>query len=288
MPVSFLTVAIVLLITGLGVGFASGLLGVGGCFIMIPVQVWAYTALGIPFNTAVAVAFGTNLFVVLPTASSGAYGHTKKGAVWWKAAIFLGVSGATGAVIGATIATTLVGMGLGWILSIAFGSAIIAGAVRMLTAKPPEVTGKKPVDNPLLWILWGIPLGIVTGIIGIGGGVLMIPVMVVALSFGIHRAVGTSTALMIFTAIGGLIGYIYNGLKAGMPFVFHHLHMLGYVNLESWILLAATSVPMAQVGVRAAHRLPAKQLRYVFIAVMLYMGWVMIRNGLGLKLPIPI
>ena len=212
----------------------------------------------------------------------------KKEAVWWKAAIFLGVSGAAGAVIGATIATTLVGMGLGWILSIAFGSAIIAGALRMLTAKPPEVTGKKPVDNPLLWILWGIPLGIVTGIIGIGGGVLMIPVMVVALSFRIHRAVGTSTALMIFTAIGGLIGYIYNGLKAGMPFVFHNLHMMGYVNLESWILLAATSVPMALVGVRTAHKLPAKQLRYVFIAVMLYMGWVMIRNGLGLKLPIPI
>ena len=288
MPVSFLIAAIVLLITGLGVGFASGLLGVGGCFIMIPVQVWAYTALGIPFNTAVAIAFGTNLFVVLPTAASGAYGHTKKGAVWWKAAIFLGASGATGAVIGATIATTLVGMGLGWILSIAFGSAIIAGAVRMLTAKPPEVTGKEPVDSPLLWILWGVPLGIVTGIIGIGGGVLMVPVMVVALSFGIHRAVGTSTALMIFTSVGGLIGYIYNGLKAGIPFVFHNLHMLGYMNLESWILLAATSVPMAQVGVRTAHKLPAKQLRYVFIAVMLYMGWVMIRKGLGITLPIPI
>ena len=286
MPVSFLTAAIVLLITGLGVGFASGLLGVGGCFIMIPVQVWAYTALGIPFNTAMAIAFGTNLFVVLPTAASGAYGHTKKGAVWWKAAIFLGVSGAAGAVIGATIATTLVGMGLGWILSIAFGSAIIAGAVRMLTAKPPEVTGKEPVDSPLLWILWGVPLGIVTGIIGIGGGVLMVPVMVVALSFGIHRAVGTSTALMIFTSVGGLIGYIYNGLKAGIPFVFHNLHMLGYMNLESWILLAATSVPMAQVGVRTAHKLPAKQLRYVFIVVMLYMGWVMIKKGLGITLPI--
>jgi len=45
---------------------------------------------------------------------------------------------------------------------------------------------------------------------------------------------------------------------------------------------------MAQVGVRTAHKLPAKQLRYVFIAVMLYMGWVMIRKGLGITLPIPI
>ena len=284
MPISFLTAAVVLLLAGLGVGFASGLLGVGGCFIMIPVQVWVYTAMGMDLNTAVKVAFGTNLAVVLPTAMSGAYGHSKKGAVMWKAALVLGITGAIGAVIGSTIAS----MTPGKYLSIAFGIAIILGAVRMLTAKPPEETGKKPVENPLVWAAWGFPLGIVTGIIGIGGGVLMVPVMVVALSFGIHLAVGTSTALMIFTSIGGLLGYIYNGLKAGIPFVFHNLnlHMLGYMNLESWILLAATSVLMAQVGARTAHKLPAKQLRYVFIIVMLYMGWKMIETGLGIKLPI--
>lgn len=156
------------------------------------------------------------------------------------------------------------------------------GAVRMLTAKPPEMTGKEPASNPLVWMAWGFPLGIATGIIGIGGGVLMVPVMVVALSFGIHLAVGTSTALMIFTSIGGLVGYIYNGLKAGVPFVSPIGHLIGYVNIESWILLAATSVPMAQIGARVAHKLPAKQLKYVFIIVMLYMGWSMIKSGLGL------
>ncbi len=284
MPINFLTAAIVLLITGLGVGFASGLLGVGGCFIMIPVQVWAYTALDLTMSlhNAVLIAFGTNLAVVIPTAASGAYGHTKRGAVMWKAAVVLGVTGAIGAFIGSKIASLLPGS----VLSIAFGTAIIAGAVRMLTAKPPEVTGKKPVENPLIWAAWGFPLGIVTGIIGIGGGVLMVPVMVVALSFGIHLAVGTSTALMIFTALGGLLGYIYNGLKSGMPYVSSVGHLLGYWNLESWILLASTSVLMAQVGVRTAHKLPAKQLRYVFILVMLYMGYVMIKKGLGISLPI--
>ena len=282
MPISFLTAAVVLLLAGLGVGFASGLLGVGGCFIMIPVQVWVYTAMGMDINTAVKVAFGTNLAVVLPTAMSGAYRHSKKGAVMWKAAVVLGVTGAIGAVIGSTIASITPGK----YLSIAFGCAIILGAVRMLTAKPPEETGKKPVENPLVWAAWGFPLGIVTGIIGIGGGVLMVPVMVVALSFGIHLAVGTSTALMIFTAIGGLLGYIYNGLRVGMPFVSEIGHLIGYWNLESWLLLASTSVLMAQVGAKTAHKLPAKQLRYVFIIVMLYMGWKMIEAGLGIKLPI--
>jgi len=67
-----------LLITGIGVGFASGLLGVGGCFIMAPVQYWVLIASGIDPSIAIGTAFGTNLLVVLPAAISGAYGHQKR------------------------------------------------------------------------------------------------------------------------------------------------------------------------------------------------------------------
>ena len=274
------TEVLVFLITGLAVGFASGLLGVGGCFIMIPVQYWVYTAMGINPKLATMVAFGTNLMVVFPTAMSGAIAHSRRGYVWWRAAVVLGVTGAIGAVIGSSIAEILP---KNW-LRIMFGIAVVLGAIRMFTAKHPEETGREPVKNPLIWAAWGFPLGIVTGIIGIGGGVLMVPVMVVALGFGIHLAVGTSTALMIFTSLGGLAGYIYNGIKAGVPLITPVGHLIGYVNVESGIILAATSVVMAQVGARVAHKLPAKQLRYVFVVVMLYMGWKMIESGLGLKL----
>jgi len=125
-------------------------------------------------------------------------------------------------------------------------------------------------------------LGIVSGIIGIGGGVLMVPVMVLAMRFKMHQAVGTSTALMIFTSIGGILSYIVNGLNvSGLP-----PYSVGYVNFLQWILLAGTSVAMAQVGVRVAHKLPAKQLKYVFIAVMIYMGLKMIGVFAWLHLPI--
>ena len=169
----------------------------------------------------------------------------------------------------------------GNILKIAFGVAILAGGVRMLTAKPPRVE-KEPVDNIPIYILWGFPLGIVSGVIGIGGGVLMVPVMVLALRFKIHQAVGTSSALMIFTSIGGIVSYIVNGLHvAGLP-----PYSLGYVNILQWVLLAVTSVIMAQAGVKAAHRLPAKQLKYVFIVVMIYMGLKMAGVFAWLHLPI--
>jgi len=258
---------IALMATGVGVGFASGLLGVGGCFIMIPVQVWVFTAMGIPVDIAVKVAFGTNLLVVLPTAMSGAWGHTRKGAVWWKAGVILGGCGALGALVGATIAAHIPGE----ILKIMFGVAILLGAIRMLTAKPPQVE-EEPKDNPWLWAAWGFPMGIVTGLIGIGGGILMVPVMVLALKFKMHQAVGTSTAMMILTSIGGLVGYIINGWAVpGLP-----AYSIGYVNIPTWAILASTSILMAQVGVRTAHRLPARQLRWVFIAVMFYVALKMI------------
>jgi len=265
-----------LLVTGIIVGLAGGMLGVGGCFIMVPVQLWVLTSMGVDQGTAVLIAFGTNLAVVLPTALSGAYGHNKKGAVIWRAAVTMGIAGFFGALLGGYIATLIPGE----YLTSLFGLVILLSAIRMLTARPMKIE-EEPVDDMLTFLLWGIPLGIVSGIIGIGGGVLLIPVMVLALHYRMHTAIGTSTALMIFNALGGTLAYIINGWGVtGLP-----PYSLGYVNLLMWGLLAVTSVAMAQVGVRVAHKLPAPQLRYVFIAVMIYMGLKMLGVFSMLGLP---
>lgn len=268
---------VALLVTGLGVGFASGLLGVGGCFIMVPVQFWVLKSMGVDPTIAIRIAFGTNLLVVLPTALSGALTHHGKGAVLWKQGTILGVLAAIGAFFGGFLASHLPGA----ILTRLFGAAIILGAIRMLTAKPPRVD-EQPSENTLAYIFWGIILGIVSGIIGIGGGVLMIPVMVVFLKFRMHQAVGTSTALMMFAAIGGVLSYMLNGLGVeGLPPC-----STGYVNWLQWILLAGCSIPMAFVGARAAHLLPAKQLKYLFILVMVYMGLKMCGVFAWLNIPL--
>jgi hypothetical protein len=268
---------IALILTGIAVGFAGGLLGLGGCFIMTPVQYWVLTSMGLDPGLAILIAFGTNLAVVLPTALSGAYGHNKKGAVAWNAAISMGIAGFAGALLGGYIATLIPGE----YLIAFFGVVILLSAIRMLTAKPLSVDAK-PVDNVITFLIWGIPIGLLTGVIGIGGGVILIPVMVLVLHFKMHTAVGTSTAFMIFTALGGTIAYIINGWGvAGLP-----AYSLGYVNLLQWALLVIPSILTAQVGVRVAHRLPAKQLKYVFIAVMIYMGLKMLGVFTFLGLPL--
>ena len=272
-----LTVIIVLALTGVAVGFAEGLLGVGGCFIMVPVTFFVFKEMGYG-DIALKLAFGSNLLVVFPTAISGAWAHTKKEAVWWKAGMVLGVFGAIGAVIGATITSQLLSEG---ILKPAFGLVIGLGALRMLTWKPPK-TEEDSKAEPLLWACCGFPIGIICGMLGLGGGIITVPVLAIALKFKMHHAVGTSLSMMIFTSIAGSIGYLINGLSVpNLP-----PYSIGYVNLLAWACLAMTSIPIAQIGARTAHKLPAKKLQYVFIAVMFYVSLKMVGAFEWLRLPI--
>ncbi len=258
-----LTHVIVLLATGIGVGFASGLLGLGGAFIMTPVQYLVFTDMGLPTDMAVKLAFGTNLLVVLPTAASGAWRHHREGAVYWRAAITMGVCSLAFAMVGATVTAYLDGEKL----KIAYGAIVLLSGVRMLIARQPR-TVREALDNTWIWIAWAIPIGLLSGIFGIGGAVVMVPVMVLALRFKMHTAVATSLGMMIFTSTGGIIGYIINGIGvAGLP-----PYSIGYVNLPSWFILVMTSVGMAQVGAMISHRLSAVYLRYIFIIIMFYMG----------------
>ena len=107
-----LTHIAILLLTGTVVGFTAGLLGIGGGFIMSPVQYMVYLSMGIPSDTAIKLAFGTSLLVILFTAVSGTLRHYQKGAIRWKAAYTLGGCGLLASFGGASLATHLPGIAL--------------------------------------------------------------------------------------------------------------------------------------------------------------------------------
>lgn len=258
---------IVLLVTGTFVGFASGLLGIGGGFIMAPAQYFVFLDMGIPPDTAIKLAFGTNLLVILFTAISSTWRHHREAAVLWKAAIVMGGFSFLAAMGGATLATHLPEAAL----RITFGAVALLSALRMLASRLPAAA-EEPRSNPWLWAGWAILIGLVTGMLGIGGGVVAVPVMVLVLRFKMRNAVATSLAMMIFSSVGGVIGYIVNGIgEPNLP-----AYSLGYVNLQSWLLLVITSVGMAQLGAIAAHRMPDKYLKYIFIVLLCYVGLKMI------------
>ncbi len=269
---------LVLLATGIIVGFACGLLGVGGGFIMVPVQIWALTSMGIDPTLATRIAFGTSLAVILPTSLSGCHGHSCRGVVLWRPGIAMGLAGLAGAFLGGTIAAHAPGD----LLRMVFGFVVLMGALRLLFAgnlQSRQTPGDRSKDSLLQYILWGMAVGVVSGLTGIGGGVILIPVMVIAFGFGMYQAIGTSSVTIAFNSVGGIIAYVINGWgMSGLPD-----YSVGYIDLLQFALLAGGSVLAARYGVDAAHRLPVEKLKNIFIMLMIFIGLKMIGvfGGIG-------
>ena len=264
---------LILLITGMVVGFACGLLGVGGGFIMVPVQIWTLSSIGVEPTIATRVSLGTSLAVILPTALSGCHGHACRGVVLWRPGIALGFSGLLGAFLGGTIAAHAPAD----LLQRFFGLVVLLGASRMLlsrkiAAKESSIHSSELKVSLIQYFVLGSAVGVISGLSGIGGGVILVPAMVIAMGFGMYQAIGTSSIAIAIVAVGGILSYAINGLGvAGRP-----PYSLGYIDLFQWILLAGSSIFMARAGVRVAHKIPAEKLTYIFMAVMLYIGLRMI------------
>lgn len=260
----------ILAATGCASGFASGIFGVGGGFLMTPVQYWLYTGYGIDGTLATRLAFGTSLAVMLPTMAAGAAGHHRRGAVDWQAALPLGTGAVAGGIAGGTLAAYLPGH----VLRIVFALIVVAMAARMVWYSRDCTSCEKRGSLPVFLIL-GILIGIASGVAGIGGGILLVPVLVILFGFPMHTAVGTSSACLIFSSAGAVAAYIINGLSVtGLP-----AGSLGYVNLFSLAALAVTTVPLARVGVRCAHACRPQLLQAVFAGIMVLIGVLMLASA---------
>ncbi len=237
---------------------------------MVPVSYWIILTMNVPPDIAIRIAFGTSLLVILPTVISGSWRHNKEKAVRWKIALILGSCALVGGLVGATLAAHLPEK----TLKLGFGALVLAVALWMGLGMLPKLQRGYGAsrENFRLVAACGFPIGMISGLTGLGGGVLIVAVLVLGLNFSIHTAVGTSVAAIILSSLGGIIGYIVNGLSVPVPLDYS----LGYVNLPIWLCLVATSIPMAQLGAKAAHALPAKPLKYIFIAFLVYAGLEMI------------
>lgn len=179
----------------------------------------------------------------------------------------IGLSGMIGGFLGGTLASHAPGE----LLRMIFGLVVILAAARMLFAsnlEPRYNSGEGLRENVLHYIIWGLAVGVVSGLTGIGGGVILVPVMILAMGFGIYQAIGTSSIAIAFNAVGGVIAYAANGWGVpGLP-----MYSLGYIDLIQFALLAGTSIFSAQWGVKAAHMIPAERLKLIFAVLMIYIG----------------
>lgn len=225
------------------VGISLGLLGGGGSILTVPLL--AYVG-GMSAEAAIA----SSLFVVGVTSAAGVISHAHAGRVRWRTGVVFGVAGMAGAYAGGRLAAHLPGR----LLMILFGLMMIATAVAMLrNARPVRPPARSLRVRAALG--QGLIVGLVTGLVGAGGGFLVVPALVLLGGLAMEAAVGTSLVVIALQSFAGLAA------------------RLGHVTLDWPVVLGVTAAALAGAfaGARLTGRIPPAALRRgfgVFIVAM--------------------
>jgi hypothetical protein len=194
-------------LVGIIAGFTSGLFGVGGGIVIVPTLV---LLAGFPHK----LATGTSLSAIVPISISGIIGYATAGEIDWAAAGCV----ATGAVVGAVVGTRWLVRINPPILQLAFAGAMLLTAARMFVADG-DGAGRTDLTlaMALALLVLGLVSGILAGLLGVGGGIIIVPVL--TLAFGIPHVVakGTSLAVILPTAVIGTIRNRRSQLTALAP-----------------------------------------------------------------------
>ena len=264
--------AVLMLLAGLVSGFAAGLFGIGGGFVVVPVLFVMLPLLGGSSDSIAHVAIGTSLATIAITALRSVQAHARRDAVdfdllkAWAPWIVLGVGA------GVALASRIGGN----LLALIFGAGVGLMSLHFLF---PALNGKRLSDElPGGYLRAGIAggLGAFSSLLGIGGGTIAIIVMTLC-GKSIHRSIATAAGIGFIIAVPGTIGFIAIGLSAhDLPF-----GSIGYVNMIATLAIVSTSIVSAPLGAAMAHRLPAAVLNPVFGLYLLFVSVMMIRHGLA-------
>ncbi|MEA3388866.1 sulfite exporter TauE/SafE family protein [Sphingobium sp. CCH11-B1] len=268
---TWLVPLVAMLAAGLLAGFAAGIFGIGGGFVVVPALLVVLPLLGGTKDAIAHVAIGTSAATIIVTSIRSLMAHAKRGAVefevlkTWAPWIIMGCGA------GVLLASHVDGRTLKMI----FGCGVILMSLNFLL---PKVSGKVVSDTmPSGIIRVGIAggLGTFSSLLGIGGGTIAIMVMTLC-GRTIHRAIATASGIGTLIAVPTTIGFAIIGLKeGGLPW-----GSLGYINIPATLAIASMSMLTAPLGVAAAHSLPAGPLKKIFGVYLLIIGALMLRNGL--------
>ena len=270
-------------LAGVFVGVMSGLLGVGGGTIMVPI-------FRLAFGMSPLASTATSLFAIIPTSISGVVAHTRAKTCVPKLGLALGVGGAVMSPLGVWLAN----VSPGWLVICVAAVVIGFSAIKMFKkavkcapspragragaktagASSARPTGPKPVpDQPhlsrkqyLQGACIGLIAGLASGYVGVGGGFIMVPLMLAVLDIPMSLASGTSLIAIMILAIPGVI-------EQGL---------LGNIDYLAGIAIVVGSIPGALVGARLVRVVPERQLRFIFGGFLLVAAVMLMLNEFGI------
>ncbi len=250
---------ILLLVLGASSGFVAGLLGVGGGLIIVPILMYLL-APTVDKSILMHTSIGTALAVIVFTSISSVYAHHKHKAILWKNFIKLTPTILLGSFSGALVAKYLSFD----FLRIFFACFEIGVALIMWF----QISAFGHVDNLSRWT-WscaGYIIGLVSAIVGIGGGTMTTPFLTYN-NVDIKNAIATSAAVGMPIAIAGSIGFVLAGMDNELV-----VSGLGFVDFKSLITIAAMSIIFAPLGAKVTHIVDSKKLKKGFSIFLFFLA----------------
>lgn len=246
------------LVPGVLIGAALGLLGGGGSVLTVPIFVYV---LGFEPKAAIAMS----LAVVGVTSALGTAGHWRAGNVNVRIALIFGGVAMLGTLLGVRLSRFVPGT----TQLVIFGTVMLAAAVFMLRGRAPGEDDRgeclaPPVVSALKVVPGGLLVGLLTGIVGVGGGFLIVPALVL-LRLSLRQAVGTSLLIITGTCVVGFLGY------------------LGHVRLDwtAMAFVAAGTLPGIALGGYLHQFVPQSILRRGFAALLVIIAAFIFIENLG-------
>jgi len=244
--------SLIFFLVGIAAGVVGGLLGIGGCCVMMP-------AIRFGFDFPPTLAVGTTLVAVIFAAASGAIQHWRLGNVDWNSVKHIAPAGVAGVLAGSALFYYIHEFGA--VIDLIVGLAFIWVAIRMVyegvfRRQAAEVVGNELLGSKQAKAAVGGGVGFLTGIIGLGGGYALVPSFMYFLRSPLRIAIGSSMASFVwFALVGGTIKVVQ-----------------GFCDVPVAIALGVGAAGGAIIGARLVARFKPATLKAVFGFVFLYVS----------------
>ena len=249
-----MTAAFALTLAALGFtgAFVSGLVGVGGAIVMIPLVFYVPPLLTVG-SLDIKLVAGVTMAQVLAAAVMGAWTHGRGAMVHRRLALWSGTAMALGSLSGAVGSRYVEGRTLLIVFALMATAALLLMFIRPRAAGPAAGAESAPFNRGEAICAPGV-IGLLSGLVGAGGAFLLVPVLVALMHLPMRLAIGTSLAIAGAGALMGLLGKLATG----------------QVPLAATVAVVAGSLPGASLGAHLSRRAPVRILRFVLVAVIAF------------------
>lgn len=261
-----ISIIIQFILLGAFVGFISGLFGIGGGGIIVPILTGVLLSLQFDDTTVVHMAIGTSMGIMAITSFSSMLAQHKKQAVLWDIFKLLIPS----IIIGTFLASFLASYLSSFVLAIIFATFMFLTSLHMFFGKKPKSVNKE--FSKKTHYFSGMIFGVLSALISVAGGMFIVPYLV-AQGKNIKKAIGTSSAIGFVLTLSGAFGYMINGFYSSAS---SHEYTLGFLYLPAIFFVALASVFTAPLGVKLAHKMSSDLLKKIFSLIPFFLSIKMI------------